>query len=516
MARSKSDSCTTAGRRPASFMRRPASCASFTPRSLSGTSVHPVNRFSRFHVLSPWRRRTSVPGLAVAIHLGRRLDDVRELVGVEARPGAEHLADDLADEAHRFVGVLRVGVAAAADRPHRLVRDDQARGVVGGAAGEPGPHLGGNDLVRLPLVVVVEQLADAHDHAQLGRQRRRGLLGDHLVGLAEVEAPLGVADDHPLAQRLDHGRRDLARVRAGNLPEHVLRAELDAGLDEQVRNRGQPDERGKDRHLDPIRLAARHGHHPAHEVERVVEVVRVHLPVGRDERHPWWAGAHASCRIAMPGSSLPSRYSSVAPPPVETWENLPAMPSASIAATVSPPPTSVKPPVAAIASPTAFVPSAKSLISATPTGPFQITVPAPRSFSRNSVTDLGPMSSAIHSGSTFSASRIRRGCPASIFRAHTTSTGSTSLSPPSPATAFASSSAVSSTRPAPVGHPRALKNVFAIAPPTRSASTFFSRWRSTPTFVETLAPPTTATMGRFGLSSALCSAASSASISSPA
>src|ERR1700694_3139499 len=50
---------------------------------------------------------------------------------------------------------------------------------------------------------------------------------------------------------------------------------------------------------------------------------------------------HASFKIAMPGSSLPSRYSRVAPPPVETWEKRPERPSESMAATVSPPPTSV-------------------------------------------------------------------------------------------------------------------------------------------------------------------------------
>ena len=49
----------------------------------------------------------------------------------------------------------------------------------------------------------------------------------------------------------------------------------------------------------------------------------------------------ASLRIATPGSALPSRYSRVAPPPVETCEKRPARPSESTAATVSPPPTSV-------------------------------------------------------------------------------------------------------------------------------------------------------------------------------
>ena len=38
-----------------SLMRFPASTASFTPFSDSGTSTHPVNRFLEFHSDSPWR-----------------------------------------------------------------------------------------------------------------------------------------------------------------------------------------------------------------------------------------------------------------------------------------------------------------------------------------------------------------------------------------------------------------------------------------------------------------------------
>ena len=91
-----------------------------------------------------------------------------------------------------------------------------------------------------------------------------------------------------------------------------------------------------------------------------------------------------------------------------------------------------------------------------------------------------------------------------------------SFSAPAFATSDASSSAVSSTSPAPVGHPFALKNVFAMAPPMSSESTLASRVFNTPTLVDTFAPPTTATIGRRGLSSARWSASSSASISSPA
>src|SRR5262249_4374500 len=38
----------------------PAARASSRPASVRSTSVQPVNRFSRFHSLSPWRRRTSL------------------------------------------------------------------------------------------------------------------------------------------------------------------------------------------------------------------------------------------------------------------------------------------------------------------------------------------------------------------------------------------------------------------------------------------------------------------------
>src|SRR5262249_46487899 len=74
------------------------------------------------------------------------------------------------------------------------------------------------------------------------------------------------------------------------------------------------------------------------------------------------------------------------------------------------------------------------------------------------------------------------------------------------------STASSSTRLAPTCLPSALKKVLAMAPPSKRASTRGSRKRSTPALLDTLAPPTMATRGRRGSSSARCSAASSASI----
>src|SRR2546422_182159 len=60
----------------------------------------------------------------------------------------------------------------------------------------------------------------------------------------------------------------------------------------------------------------------------------MHLPVGGKEEPP-----HASSSAATPGSGLPSRNSSEAPPPVETWVSLDARPAT--AAAESPPPTTV-------------------------------------------------------------------------------------------------------------------------------------------------------------------------------
>src|SRR5689334_710519 len=191
MARMSTDVCTTSGSRPSFFIARPASRASDTPCSLSGTSCHPVKRFSRFHVLWPWRSSTSVPGVfsAVAIHLRSHLHDLGELLSFEARASdqatvaqweldvrldvggvdaaaikdanfargarADELADCPADEPHRLVRVLRVGVLAASDRPHRLIGDDQARRVVRGAVGEARLDLCRDDLIAAARVVVV-------------------------------------------------------------------------------------------------------------------------------------------------------------------------------------------------------------------------------------------------------------------------------------------------------------------------------------------------------------------------
>src|SRR6185437_3592136 len=76
------------------------------------------------------------------------------------------------------------------------------------------------------------------------------------------------------------------------------------------------------------------------------------------------------------GSSLPSRNSRNAPPPVEMYDTWSAMPYLSTAARVSPPPAIENALDAAIARASVSVPLPNASNSNTPTGPFHTTVPA--------------------------------------------------------------------------------------------------------------------------------------------
>src|SRR5690242_14363449 len=80
---------------------------------------------------------------------------------------------------------------------------------------------------------------------------------------------------------------------------------------------------------------------------------------------------------ATPGSSMPARNSSEAPPPVEMCEILSATPADLMAFSESPPPTTDTAPDEATALASATVPLSNGGFSNTPMGPFQMTVLAP-------------------------------------------------------------------------------------------------------------------------------------------
>ena len=196
------------------------------------------------------------------------------------------------------------------------------------------------------------------------------------------------------------------------------------------------------------------------------------------------------------------------------YETLSAMSNLSIAASVSPPPAREKPALAATASDTALVPPANASNSKTPTGPFQRIVPAATSFSAMAAEDWGPMSRIISSSATSAASLISAAADSLNSLATTTSIGSgmwvLSMS------ARAVSMRSCSHKDLPTGYPAAAKNVLAIPPPTTKLSHLSASCSRTSSLVETLEPPTMASMGRAGSARACSSASNSRASKGPA
>ena len=108
----------------------------------------------------------------------------------------------------------------------------------------------------------------------------------------------------------------------------------------------------------------------------------------------------------MPGSFLPSRSSSDAPPPVEICEILAAMssPASCTAAAESPPPMTVNAGLSEMAFATPNVPCENGSFSNMPSGPFHRMVLAFSNFLANSSTLRGPTSSAMVPAGILSAS----------------------------------------------------------------------------------------------------------------
>src|SRR5436190_4459952 len=163
MARRSTEVNARSNVRSASFMSRPASCASKRPRSERSTSFQPVNRFSLFHVLSPWRRRTT---------LNMELPQ-RRLAGV-LRAGAELFfdPDQLVVLRDAIRPARRAGLDLAGARRHREIRDRRVFGftrTVRDDAGVAGVarHADG-----------VERLGDGADLIQLDENRVGDVLAD--------------------------------------------------------------------------------------------------------------------------------------------------------------------------------------------------------------------------------------------------------------------------------------------------------------------------------------------------
>src|SRR5260370_10502025 len=221
-----------------------------------------------------------------------------------------------------------------------------------------------------------------------------------------VPTPLGVPGQHVVAAQLSqHGPGHVAGVGADVVRGQVVCTVGEAQLVpvDQRLHASQRGERRQHRHLDSVVVPPGQGERQLLHQRDGLEVVLVHLPVAchQRQRGSWGLGpgGHAESASAVrPGKVLPSRYSRLAPPPVEMCPNAPSSrPSARIAAAESPPPTTVSPSTRAIASATARVPAAKAGNSNTPSGPFQNTALTSSSFSANSAPGCPPASTPSRS-----------------------------------------------------------------------------------------------------------------------
>merc|ERR1719460_2537156 len=236
---------------------------------------------------------------------------------------------------------------------------------------------------------------------------------------------------------------------------------------------------------------------------------------------------YLASRAAMPGSTLPSRSSSEAPPPVEQKVTLSSMSHLAAAVAESPPPMMPWPPFAlssATASSTDLVPLEKVSNSKTPAGPFQMTVLEASTFSRKSAIEAGPQSMPSHPSGMPSAwvtSLVPLGCSFLNSSPHSQSHGKTISHPL--ALAFSRirgtiSAPFLSKRLLPIAMPcDTLRKVYAMPPMHMMRSAWSIRFSRTRILSLILAPPTMAVSGRCTLSaSSTCEKAlSSLATSSP-
>src|SRR5690606_31202968 len=236
-----------------------------------------------------------------------------------------------------------------------------------------------------PGLPLREALAHAEDRRQARAPQGAELEAHRRGRVAEAPAALRAPDDAvACAGAREPVRADPARAGPRGRVTHVLARGPDRGGPEGRAHRRQGGEDGGDDQLAGLLRGLRG--EPAREVPRLGQAL-VELPVARDDEA---TAAHR--RASTPGSLRPSRYSREAPPPVETWSQRAARPACWTAATLSPPPTTVKPGQLAIAWATARVPAAKAGFSKRPIGPFHSTVCASESALAKRASDSGPMS----------------------------------------------------------------------------------------------------------------------------
>src|SRR6185437_7448093 len=189
----------------------------------------------------------------------RHADEFGAIAGIDGaaveagRAAAEDRRRRGDDLALPGVGVTGAGRrAVVADRPHRLIGEQDSRASLRSRQlRQRAAHLARQNFARLAAVLLGQRLADADQRDQAVAHRRLDLEADGLVSLAEMLAPLGMAEfDEIHAAIAQHRRRDFPGPGAGVGPVHGLRADLDAGFAQYRLHLADRRERWDDEALD--------------------------------------------------------------------------------------------------------------------------------------------------------------------------------------------------------------------------------------------------------------------------
>jgi len=181
------------------------------------------------------------------------------------------------------LGLLRRCRGATADRPDRLVGDYGTDHGLGARPVDDDIKLARNDLLGLTRIALCPGFTNAQNRSQPARPGSDELLGDQGIGLAELRAALGMAENDETGAAIDqHRGRNLACHRAFGTAEQVLRTEPDTAPRQGLRQLGEMQMRGTHDDVDPA-LQARQRRLEGVEQLPVPRTGAVHLPIGNDE-----------------------------------------------------------------------------------------------------------------------------------------------------------------------------------------------------------------------------------------
>jgi hypothetical protein len=187
-----------------------------------------------------------------------------------------------ANQAVGLAGELGRRRFAGADRPHRLVRDDQPGSFLGRDFVEGAVALAAENIFGEAGFAFLQNFADADDWCQSGFEHGFQAKVDGVIGFGEILAALGMADDGmSAADGQQHGSSNFTRVGTFVCPVNILRADGDRGVPSGIERGMQIDERRANDDFIAVMIGDK-GKKGAEEVAGLVGSL-VHLPIGGNE-----------------------------------------------------------------------------------------------------------------------------------------------------------------------------------------------------------------------------------------